>query len=414
MSHATEQNLGEGTSQTNGVAPRAGGVLLVVGVVLLAFNLRPGVTGVPPLFSELTAVMGLSPLTLTWLAAVPVFCFAVFSAPAPALSRRFGEEVALGGSLAVLTAGLALRGLAPDSMLFPGTVLACAAIAVMNVLLTSLIKRRRPDQVGMLLGLYLLSLYVGAIIATGTSVPLAEATGGPGLALGIWALPAAVALVVWVPQLRHPRPVRTVGPTRVRIRVHRHALAWQVAFFMGLQSLNYFATLSWLPLLFEDRGASAAHAGFLVSMLGIGGVGTALVAPMLAQRRQSQRALITPIAVATAAGVIGALVAPMSTQVFWTGLLGLGQGAALGVGLYHTIARAATPAVAAALSAMSQGVGYLLAGVGPVVIGVLHTATDGWLAPIVTLLALVFVEWWCGMLAARPLTIAEDSPDVAA
>ncbi|HEY9475182.1 MAG TPA: MFS transporter, partial [Mycobacteriales bacterium] len=199
MSNATEQNLGDGAPTIpGGVAARTGGALLVVGVVLLAFNLRPGVTGVPPLFSELTDVMGLSPITLTWLAAVPVFCFAVFSVPAPALSRRFGEEVALGGALAVLTAGLALRGLAPDSMLFPATVLACGAIAVMNVLLTSLIKRRRPDQVGMLLGLYLLSLYVGAIIASGISVPLAEVTGGPGLALGIWALPAALALVVWL------------------------------------------------------------------------------------------------------------------------------------------------------------------------------------------------------------------------
>ncbi|HEX5493347.1 MAG TPA: MFS transporter, partial [Mycobacteriales bacterium] len=291
--------------------------------------------------------------------------------------------------------------------------------------------------VGLLLGLYLLSLYVGAIIASGISVPLSQATGGPALALGIWAAPAAAALLVWLPQLRHPRPARPArlgqsarlaGPTgpgpergRVRVRgragvltpgrvrVHRHALAWQVAAFMGLQSLTYFTTLSWLPLLFRDRGASAARAGFLVSMLGIGGVATALLAPVLAQRLRDQRALITPIVAATAAGIAGSLFAPLGTEVFWMGLLGFGQGAALGVGLYLTIARAATPAVAASLSAMAQGVGYLVAGTGPLLAGVLHTATGGWTVPVLALLAITVVEWVSGMLAARPLTIAEPA-----
>lgn len=411
MSHVTEQDIGDGAVPSGGRAPgRFGSALLVVGVVLLAFNLRPGVTGVPPLFSELTDRLGLHSITLTWLATVPVLCFGVFCPPAVTLARRFGEEAALGGALVLLATGLALRGLAPGALLFPATILACGSITVMNVLLTSLIKRRRPDRVGVLLGMYLLSLYLGAIIASGISVPLSQATGGPGLALGIWAVPAAVAFLVWLPQLRHPRPVR-VEPARkrARVRVYRRALAWQVAGFMGLQSLNYFATLSWLPLLFEDRGTSAARAGFLVSMLGIGGVATALVAPIIAQRLRDQRALITPIVAATAAGIAGALYAPLSTQVFWTGLLGLGQGAALGVGLYLTIARAATPVVAASLSAMAQGVGYLLAATGPLLFGVLHTASGGWTIPVLVLLALVAAEWVAGMLAARPHTIADTT-----
>src|SRR5215468_7783683 len=135
--------------------------VLVVGILVLAFNLRGSITSLPPLFPELSSSLGLSPAAIAALAATPVLCFAVFSGVAAPLSRRYGEERVLLAALALLGAGLLARAAVPGWLLFPGTVLAAAAIAVMNVLLPSLVKRRQPARAGVLIGAYLVSMAGG-------------------------------------------------------------------------------------------------------------------------------------------------------------------------------------------------------------------------------------------------------------
>jgi len=182
--------------------------LLVVAVAAAGFNLRTAVTSLPPLFPDMQTELHLSSATLSLLAATPVICFGVVSAFAAWLNRRYGEELILLVALILLTAGLLLRGLAPGVMLFPGTVLAASAIAVLNVLLSSMAKRRWPERAGLLIGIYLTTLSVGAILSSLLSVPLYRSSGDSvRLALGIWAVPAALAVLLWLPQLRY----RTAG-----------------------------------------------------------------------------------------------------------------------------------------------------------------------------------------------------------
>ena len=199
------------------VAPRRSyqALLLVVAVTAAGFNLRTAVSNLPPLFPDLQTQLHLSSAALSLLAATPVICFGAAAAPAAWLKRRFGEEVVLLVALGVLAAGLVLRGVAPDVLLFPGTVLAASAIAILNVLLSSMIKRRRPDRAGSLISTYLTALCVGAIIASLLAVPLYHASGGSvRLALGVWAVPAALAMLLWLPQLGY----RKVGVRAVSIR----------------------------------------------------------------------------------------------------------------------------------------------------------------------------------------------------
>ncbi|HEY2672624.1 MAG TPA: MFS transporter [Rugosimonospora sp.] len=386
----------------------------VAGILLLAFNLRPAVTSLPPLFPELSSHQRLSSAEVSLLATIPVLSFGVFSAVAAPLARRFGEERVLAGALALLACGLAGRAALPGGLLFPATVAGAGAIAVMNVLLSGLIKRRRPRQAGLLMGLYLLSLYVGATLGSATSVPLYHASGGSWfIVLGVWSLPALIALVAWLPQTRLGPAARPATGGTGATSPYRLALAWQVAAFMGLQSLTYYGTLSWLPTLFRDRGSSAAQAGLLVSMLSICGLVTAMITPMLAHRRTDHRVLVVPAVAVCVLGILGAWLAPLSTAAIWTGLLGLGQGAALGLGLYFTIARASTPQAAVRLSAMAQCAGYLLAATGPFTVGLLHDATGGWAVPFGLLLVLTGAELVVGLLAARNRMLPED-PDGAA
>jgi MFS transporter, CP family, cyanate transporter len=410
--------------------------LLVVGIVALAFNLRAAITSLPPVFPELSASLRLSSAALAVLASVPVLCFGVFSAVAAPLSRRFGEERVLEAALALLAAGLLLRGALPGVMLFPGTVLACAAIAPMNVLLPSLVKRRNPDRAGLLIGIYLLSLSAGSILSSLIAVPVYRASGGSvRLTLGLWALPAIAAAVAWLPQRKYrtmpsgpaaapldaapldaaPLDAAPLGggsqPGRAgRLRVYRYALAWQVTVFLGLQSLTFYATLSWLPTMFRDRGATAVHAGTLLALMNLGGAVTALVIPVLAHRAPSQRGLMVAAIAASAAGLAGVWFAPLAQSTAWILVLGLGQGAALSLAIYFTMARSPDPLVAASLSAFAQGTGYLVATAGPLAVGFLHTATGSWTVPVAALLAVLGGELVAGWQAARARTLPGPSP----
>ena len=395
--------------------------LLVVAMAAAGFNLRTAITSLPPLFPDLSAQLHLSPATLSLLATTPVICFGVVSAFAAWVNRRWGEERILQIALAVLTAGLVLRAVAPSTMLFPGTILAASAIAIMNVLLSSMAKRRWPQRAGLLIGIYLTMLSLGAILSSLLSVPLYQASGGSiPLAIGVWAGPAALAVLLWLPQLRYRPPEVSrsaanpagVGaasaPGRLapaRIKVYRYALTWQVTAFMGLQSLLYYGALSWLPTIFQDRGASPVAAGNLLALMGVGNLATSLLVPVLAHRSPGQRALVVPSLIGTAVGLAGSLWAPLGTAPLWVLVLGVSQGSCLGLAIFFTMARAPDPGTAASLSGFAQSVGYLVAAAGPLEVGLLHTATGSWNLPMAVLLVLTGCELAVGLLAARPLVL---------
>jgi CP family cyanate transporter-like MFS transporter len=411
--------------------------LLVIGVLALGFNLRTAITSLPPVFPELQSSLGLSGTTISILAATPVICFGVVSGFAAALARRAGEERVLFGAIIALTIGLVGRGAVPGALLFPGTILASGAIAVMNVLLSSLIKRRWPERAGFLIGLYITALSTGAIVASLVSVPLWQGTGGSvALTLGWLAAPAALAVLLWLPQTRS-RPGSAPGSSRTvpatfgrpvtapgadspaaarpgRVAVHRYALTWHVTLFMGMQSLVYYATLSWLPTLLRDRGESATGAGDLLALMGVGNLAVSLFVPMAAQRMRSQVVLVVPTVIAVAGGLAALVYAPLGGAVAWALILGAGQNAALALAIFFTAARSPDAAAAASLSSFAQAVGYLLASIGPLGVGLLHAATGSWTPPVMVLFAFSVVLLVSGILAARPRILpAADEAEAA-
>src|SRR3984957_17220542 len=373
------------------------GVLLVVGSLATAFSLRPAITSLPPLFPELSTRLHLAPAAVSALAALPVLAFGVFSGVAAPLSRRFGEERVLGGAVGLLAAGLILRGVAPGVLLFPGTALAGAAIALLNVLLPSLAKRRAPERAGALIGIYLLCLNAGSILASLIAIPVYNLSGGSvPLSLSVWALPALAAA----------GPARRAAP----LKLSRFALTWQVTAFMGLQSLTFYAELSWLPTMLRDRGVSAGAAGTLLALTGVGGAAGSLLIPVLAHRARNQQALIAGTVAANAAGLAGAWFAPLGSDVAWVLVLGLGQGASLGLAIFFTMARAPDPRIAASLSGFAQSVGYLVATTGPLLVGFLHSAIGGWTVPVVVLLVITGLQLIAGWPAARNVTLPAPGP----
>ncbi len=388
------------------VVPLSG--LAVLSVVAIAFNMRTAIGEIPPVLPDL----GLSSAGQSILATVPVVCFGLAALAAPALRARLGEERGLLAVLALLLVGILVRAAAPGGGLFPGTVLAGCGIAVMNVLVPSLIRRRFPGHVGLMTGVYTTALVAGGSLSAATTVPLRDAANGSlHVALGIWAIPIVVALVVWLPQRRH-RALPSVAGGREAIRaLGRSRVAWYVTLFMGLQSLLYYAPLSWLPAIHRDQGIDAATAGFLLSTLNVVSIPTTFLAPVLAHRMRDQRPAVAGCVALTAIGLLGILLAPSSTALVWVVILGLGQGAALSLALLMIVLRAADDDTAARLSSMAQGFGYLIAATGPLVTGLLHAATGSWTIPLALLVALCGVELVVGLAAGRDRTVHAHPPE---
>jgi MFS transporter, CP family, cyanate transporter len=334
---------------------------------------------------------------------VPVVCFGLFALGAPSLRARLGEERGLLLALVALLGGVLLRAAWPESVgLFGGTVLVGCAIAVMNVLVPSLVRRRSPGHVGLMMGVYTTALVSGGSIAAATTIPLRDAADGSlHIALGIWAVPVVVSIVAWIPQLGHGAPPPAAGAREAIRALGRSPVAWYVTAFMGLQSLLYFAPLSWLPAIHRDQGIDPATAGVLLSTMNLVSIPTTFIAPVLAHRMRDQRKAVAGCVALTAIGLTGILLAPSSTALVWVVIMGLGQGAALSLALLMIVLRAGDDHTAARLSSMAQGFGYLLAATGPLLTGLLHAATGGWSVPLLCLLALCAVELWAGLAAAR-------------
>jgi CP family cyanate transporter-like MFS transporter len=373
-----------------------------VGVVLVALTMRQSVAGVPPILNDLKLDSGLASL----LVSIPVFCFALGALAGPALRARLGEERAIFLVVATLLTGMTTRALWPTWGLLPGTILAGLSIAVLNVLLPSLVKRRFADRVGAMMATYTVAMATGSSLAAGLTFAVLQAAGGSvNVALGIWAVPAALALVCWLPQLGMGGDTAG-GPAgrlagRRTVTVWRDPLAWYVTFFMGMQSLLFYGPLSWLPAIFRDRGIDPTYAGILLFLFnGLGIVGN-LTFPVVAARLSNQR---VPVGIAISlmtCGLLGILLAPTSTALLWVIILGIAQGASLSLALLVIVLRSPDPDTAAALSGMAQSGGYLLASLGPLVMGLLHSATDGWTVPLLFLLAVAVAIWLPGLTAAQ-------------
>jgi CP family cyanate transporter-like MFS transporter len=375
-------------------------VLLAVGIVLIAVNLRPPVTTVGPLADDIRSSLGVSNTALGLLTALPILAFGAVSTAATSLALRFGMERVLGVALLVIAGGILLRSAGPVATAFIGTTVAGAGIAAGNVLLPGLVKEEFPDRSGPMTSLYVTAMVGMAGLASAVSVPLADDLGlGWQGSLACWAIPCGIAFLVWVPQLRQshvPAGARSGAPVP-----WRSPLAWQIMIYMGLQSLLFFAVLAWLPDLLHSEGLSFSKGGLMVGLLQVGGLIATIGMPVLAARRPSQGRLVVFSTALAVAGLAGLLVAPAHLTVVWAMLIGAATGCYLSLALTFLVLRAPDTAHTAALSGMVQSGGYMLAAVGPTAIGALHDLAGGWTVPLWALMGVTLLTCVFGLGAAR-------------
>jgi CP family cyanate transporter-like MFS transporter len=386
---------------------RGGLVLLVAAIVVVALNQRPAVVAVAPVLGDLRADTGLSSALGGLLTTLPVLCFGAFAPLAPRLARRIGLETAVAASLVLLAAGIALRLLTPVALLYAGSLVAGAAIAVANVLMPAYVKREftRP---GAVMGAYSASLNIGAAAAAGLTVPIGLVLGaGWRIALASWLALALAALALWLP-VAGVRGTRSAPDTGGSWSLLRQPLARSVTAFLGLQSVQFYSVSAWLPSLLADAGVPVGRGGLLLAVSNVVGAAGALLAPAAAGRMRTQRPLVVAVLCAFVVGLGGLLLSPGSGTVVWVAFFGLAQGSGFALGLTLIVLRSPTPLVAARLGGVAQCVGYLVAASGPVVLGALHDATGAWHWPIALLLAVLLPMAWAGWGASRDAVLDPD------
>lgn len=383
------------------------GLLFFSAVVLAGANMRTVFTSLPPLLEDVRDDLGLSAAAAGLLTTAPVLCFGVLAPLAPPLVRRVPIERVIAACAALTAAGAALRGVGGVGGLFAGTMLAGAAVAIAQTCVPALLRARFAGARGTLTGAFSMALTLGAAAAAAVAVPLERHLGSWQAVLSAYALPAALAALVWA-----GAGARTHVPRAQPLGLRRVARPWSLPAYFGLQAMSFYCGLAWLPAILEQEGYSESEAGSLLALTNAIQLAPALLVPVVAARRLDQRSLLVALVALAGAGFCGVLLAP-GAAVFWMIVLGVGQGGSLGLSLVLPALRGAGAGAVAALTALSLSVGYLVAAAGPTLVGLARDLSGGWTLPLLLMIGITLAEVVPGWSAARAWTIGEAEVDGA-
>ncbi|MEV8082825.1 MFS transporter [Pseudarthrobacter oxydans] len=374
-----------------------------IGVLLIAVNLRVSFVSVGPVLANISSDLGLSSAAAGFLTGLPLIAFAVFSPVAPGLASRLGLDRALWMSLLILASGIALRSLPVSGVIWVGTALIGLAIAFLNVLVPSLVKRDFPTRVSQLTGSYTATQAAFAAMGAAVVVPVAQTSpAGWRLALGIWVGLALIAMAVLLPWLRR-HGSGTVSAARPDVSYRSpwtSPLGWQVTIFMGLQSIAFYVLMAWLPTIEQSRGVPATTAGIHLSVFLLVSVFASLAAGGILHRGSDQRIVCFASGAVMVVTFLGLALAP-DLILLWVLLGATGCGSLIVIALSLFSLRTVNYPQAASLSGMAQSVGYGMAAVGPVMFGGLRDLSGDWTLPLLVTAGIMAVLAVTGVLAGR-------------
>jgi CP family cyanate transporter-like MFS transporter len=382
--------------------------LVLAGLILLSFNLRPAAVSVGPVLKEVRDALGISGPEAGLLTSLPVLAFAVFGALAPQLARRIGVHRAAAASLMAVVVGLGGRAAAGSDVTFLLlSAVALAGMATANVLLPSLVKLHFPDHIGRATAVYTTALATGLTSAFLLTVPISHAYDSWRGGLGVWAGTALVALVPWVALARTDRHLEPVTRSISFGDVARTRIGWAMVLVFGLQSMQAYSIFGWFSQLWRDNGYDAGQAGAFVGIVAAVSIPISLWLPGAVARRQNQVTLIISVLACYLVGYILLLVDAHTFAVPAAVLIGIGC-CVFPLVLTLIGLRAHTPDGTAALSGFTQSLGYLMAALGPFLVGTLYDATGAWTAPVWLLLALVVPLMAAGVYVGRPAYLEDQ------
>ncbi|MCD0457317.1 MFS transporter [Chryseobacterium sp. LC2016-27] len=383
-------------------------ILLIINVlvlVLVSSNLRSPITSVGPVLNQISNSLHLNNLQSSMLTSIPLMMFASCSVLVSKFSHRFSINRFLLYALIILSFGLFMRVFGSVWTLFTGSVFIGLGVCIGNVITPGYIKNNFPKQIGLMTGIFAVSMNLTAALASGYSVSLGEWTGyGWRGSLGIWLVIALLALfVVAVELLLNRSSVQQTGASLVKsdFNMFKSKQAWNISIFMGLQSLVYYSLISWLPAVLGDYGMQGNEPGWILFVIQISMIPITFVGPIIANKMKDQKAMIVFIFILMLTSVL--MFAWLRSEwIYVTAvLLGLSNGLSFSLSILFFSLRTRSSANAIKISGMAQSVGYLIAAFGPAVFGKLHDFDPSWKWSFYFLGLSITTMFYFGMKAAR-------------
>lgn len=385
-------------------------VILILGILLIAANLRGPITGIGPVLDQVIDSFQLTSSQAGMLTTLPLLAFAIASPMATTLAKKQGLEISLFIALVLIGLGLSTRLVDSVIILYLGTAVIGVGIAIGNVLLPSLIKRDFQHKVAVMTSAYVLAMGVFAGSYSALLIPLAAYQDiGWQIALASYGLITLFSLIIWLPQLKsHTKPTKDLTQSHTQGKIWHHAIAWHVTLCLGLNSFFTYIMIAWLPNILIEGGHDAQQAGVLHGAFQMASAVPGIILIPLLSKLKDQRILALSLAILGFICALGLLYFPHFAFI-WSTTLGFCAGAIFILGLSYISLRTHHSRQAASLSGMAQCVGYLLAAIGPMFAGALHSHFDSW-APVLWLCALASLL--CGVfgyLGGRNVRLNEDA-----
>jgi len=379
----------------------------LIALLLIAAALRPSVTSIPPQVDSIRQSLGLSLTSFGFLTSIPVICFGIAAPIGISLYfRRHSTDTIIGALLIALILGTLLRPLLGSTVLFAGTFLASVAVAGLNILVPVVFKRDFGPRITRLLPLYTVVLATFATLGAFLSIPISNYTtkdwrGGTI----VWALLPILAFLGWLPimmkQKRLNGSAQLVTSKTDWKSLFSDRVSWHVTGLMMVQSTLFYSTVAWLPKTFIDWGFTATAAGAMLALATAVSIPFSLLVPFVFGQGIDQRKPMMLVTTASLIGLLGMAFGHSSATWVWVFMLGIGQ-SSLPTLLIIIVLRARTVDEAGPLSAMAQGLGYLVASLGPIIVGVISRSSGGWRAAYLYLALVCIVGLRMGYLAGKP------------
>ena len=391
-------------------------LLIVLGIIFISFNLRAPITAVGSLVEMIKAEYMMSNATAGFITTLPLIAFSLVSPFVAGISHKLGYGKTMGLGLILILIGEVVRSYTNLTGLFIGTAFLGVGIAIGNVLIPGIIKLKFPDRVGLITSFYTSSMLIFAAVGAGISVPLAsELNLGWRSALASWFFLTSVTFIIWSPQLKVKgnRSSSKIHPANLDNKlssgsVWRSPIAWSVTLFMGIQSFVFYSLVAWLPTIIISKGMTATFAGTMALTYQLTGIPTALIIPLFCDRFKNQRGLVFITFFLYISGMTLLLISQTQVSILISVLLmSLAMGGSISLSIAFISMRSPNSKRAAELSGMAQTAGYLLAAVGPILMGMIYDLFENWSFPIMIFIGLIVIFGIAGWFAGDNRVIQE-------
>ncbi|SNF04976.1 cyanate permease [Streptococcus pneumoniae] len=363
-------------------------LFFVPGIILIGVSLRTPFTVLPIILGNISQGLEVEVSSLGVLTSLPLLMFTLFSPFSTQLAQKIGLEHLFTYSLFFLTIGSLIR-LINLPLLYLGTLMVGASVAVINVLLPSLIQANQPKKIGFLTTLYVTSMGIATALASYLAVPITQASSWKGLILLLTLLCLATFLV-WLPNHRYNHRLAPQTKQKSQIKVMRNKQVWAIIIFSGFQSLIFYTAMTWLPTMSIHAGLSSHEAGLLTSILSLISIPFSMTIPSLTTSlsTRNRQLMLTLVSLAGVVG-ISMLFFPINNFIYWLSihlLIGTATSALFPYLMVNFSLKTSAPEKTAQLSGLSQTGGYILAAFGPTLFGYSFDLFHSWVPSVAALL----------------------------